>query len=70
MTDGLPDNRDPTEPRSIPEPVRREAFNAAMVAAQQVLHKWQYPLDAIAELELIDFELEARYQALGGGRED
>ena len=27
-------------------------------------------LDAIAELELLDVELEARYQALGDGRED
>ena len=41
-----------------------------MAAAQRVLRDTGYPLDAIAELELVDVEFQARYEALGGGRED
>ena len=66
----MPDPYDPTRPETVPEPIRREAFDAAMVAAQRVLHRAGYPVDAIAELELVDVALEARSRALGGGRED
>ena len=66
----MPDTHDPTDSQTIPEYVRAQAFTAAMLAVTRALNEHGYPLDAIAELELLDVEFRARYEALGGGRED
>ena len=48
---------DPTDPTTVPASVRKAAFNPAMIALRDALQAARYPLDAIAELELLDEQL-------------
>lgn len=60
----LPDY-DPTDPSTVPEAVRREAFAAALLAVQRVTVEHGYRLDAIAELEFLDVMLAETARRLG-----
>jgi hypothetical protein len=60
----MPPDFDPTDPMTVPAELRKEAFNAAMVALQQTLAQQDARLDAIAELQLIDVELAETYRRL------
>jgi hypothetical protein len=50
---------------AVPEAVRREAFTAAMLAVRRVTREHGYPLDVLAELEIVDAELAATAGRLG-----
>lgn len=56
---------DPTEPARIPQPVRKEAFDAALAEAHRVLAERGYPLDIFAGPEFLEEMLDELATDLG-----
>jgi hypothetical protein len=49
---------DPADAATVPEPIRRQAFKAALVALERALDESGVYLDALGRLELLDLEMD------------